>query len=186
MRKITLIAVLLVVFFGKMNAQDSGVSFELHYPILIPDATNYVSETNGVIGGGIGFQFSDADVFNYGLKYKFDQISSRTTLIGSNTSNSLNFMIHSINAFGTVNLNNSQTVKGVVEAGIAFYKYRESTTQPSYFGFDLGPGINVEFNEQFYAFGSYNFLKTQLKQKQTGYIESEKLQAIRIGVGFKL
>lgn len=186
MRTLLITTVLVLSWIIPTNAQNSGVSFQLHYPLIIPADDNYVNDVSGIIGGSISFQFTDEPVYNYGIKYTFDQIASRTNSRYTTTVTELNFMTHHINGFGTANLNYSETVKGVVEAGISFYKYRESTTQPSYFGFNTGTGINFEFHDHFYAFASYNFIKTSLKNKQTEYIEKETLQAIRAGIGFKL
>lgn len=186
MRTFLVPIVLILSWIIPTNAQNSGVAFELHYPIIIPADANYVNDISGIIGGSISFQFTDNPVYNYGLKYTFDQLASRANSRYTTAVTELNFMTHHIDGFGTVNLNSTQTVKGVLEAGISFYKYRESTLQPSYFGYNVGPGINVEFHERFYAFASYHFIKTGLKDKQTEFIEKETMQAIRAGIGFKL
>jgi hypothetical protein len=168
------------------SAQNSGVSFELHYPIIIPDSKNYVDEANGIIGGSVQFQFSNSDLLNYGIKYKFDQIASRVTFENTSTVNDLNFLTHHINLFGNYNLDRSETIKAVLESGITFYKYKNSSTNPAFFGFNISPGLNVQFHEKFYGLLNYSYVKTSLKQKQTNFRDRETMQFVRIGFGFKL
>ncbi len=141
---------------------------------------------NGLLGGAVGFQISDNMDFNYGLKYKFDQLVFNTTYDNSHNVTRTSFMMHHVNGFGTYSINDSETFKAVLEGGLSFYKYKRSNLQPSFFGFNISPGLNLEFRNQFYLFLNYSFIKTKLKRRQTGFIENEKMNTVRLGVGFKL
>lgn len=169
-----------------IKAQNSGVAFELHYPLAFADTYNFTNEIYGIIGGSVALQLSDNTDFNYGLKYKFDQLIYNTLYNNSKTVNRNNFMIHHVNGFGTFSLNQSETIKLGLEGGLTFYKYRKSNYQPSYFGFNISPGLIYEFEKQFYIFAHYSYIKAALKQKQTGYVDQEKLQVTRVGIGFRL
>lgn len=177
------------IFFAltlSLQAQDSGVSFELHYPFAIADVQNNTTELTGLLGAAVGFQFSNMSNFNYGIKYKFDQYTYSQDRLNSIQTERKNFMMHNINGFGKYYINYSGTMEAVFEGGLTFYKYNKSNTQPSYFGFNLNPGLNYNFHENFYALVNYSYINTGLKDRQTEYVKKEQFHVFRVGIGFKL
>ncbi len=94
MQKLLFILVLFFHFQNLLFAQNSGISVELHYPLTMPAEKNNYSDVNGFFGMGFQFQFTDNEVLNYGIEYKFDlnQTYQRYDY-GSSQTDSFNFMM---------------------------------------------------------------------------------------------
>lgn len=186
MRKLFITFSLTFSMLISIFAQESGISLEIHYPIVIADPSNFSSEISGLFGANFLFQFSNNEMIDYGIKYTFDQIQTQQSIYNNNQINKYNFVMSHIDGFGVIDLNSQKNLKANIEGGISFYKYQKSTTQPGYFGFNAGTGLNYEFERRFYAFLHYNFIRTSRNEKQTDYVKIEKIQAFRIGIGLKL
>ena len=185
MYKSFFIALLLISSMIHSFAQNSGVSVELHYPLMSANENNNYSDVSGLFGAAFQFQFTDHEVFNYGVEYKFDLNQSFQRYEGSPGS-SFNFMMNQINGFGKVNIDALKKTKIYTNAGFVFYKYKDSQYQPGFTGFNIGGGLSYEFIEKFYAQISYNYIHAGLKQRQTGFVDVENFSALRMGIGFKI
>ena len=185
MRKIIVFIFIVLSFVGMSFSQSTGITVELHYPITGAHENNNYSDVTGIFGAGFQFQFSDAEFVNYGLEYKFDLNQTYQRYEGSASEN-INFMMNHLNGFAKINLDLMQKTKVYTNAGFTFYKYKGGQSQQGFTGFNAGAGLSYEFVEKFYAQASYNYIKAGLKQKQTGFVDSETFSTFRIGIGFKL
>lgn len=173
--------------FSQINAQDSGVSFELHYPAIFANENNNYSDVQGVFGGAIQYRLSDNNKFNYGVEYKFD-ISQVKDVRRESTIpvTSRNILINHINIFSKLDLDDYQKFKMYVDAGFSTYKDKENSNSQSFNGFNGGIGLSYDMIERVYLHTSFNYIKAFKKDKQTDNVETESQQIIRIGIGFKL
>lgn len=187
MQKLLFIIVFIFHFQNLLLAQNSGISVELHYPLTMPAEKNNYSDVNGVFGMGFQFQFTDNEVLNYGIEYKFDMNQTYQRYdYGSSQTDSFNFMMNHLNVFSKTNLNRAQNIKFYTDAGFTFYKYKEGQGQQGFTGFNVGAGLNYEFIEKFYFQATYHYINTGIKQQQTDFIDKENFNLFRIGIGFKI
>jgi len=184
MRKLILISIYLLAGLQLINAQNSGISVEIHYPITFAD--QYQGDLSGVLGGSFQFQFSDNEKFNYGVEYKFD--TNQATLIHENsTAKKKVYLYNHINLFSKINLDTAERLKMYLSTGISIFKYNNSKRSPSYIGFNVGTGFSYNITNQLYLFTNYTFIKARKKQQNNSeYIDRETLQIIRLGVGFNI
>ncbi len=187
MQKLILFSAFIFQFQNQLFAQNSGISVGLHYPLTIPAEKNNYSDVNGTFGMGFQFQFTDDEVFNYGLEYEFDMNQTYQRYdFGSSQTDSFNFMMNHLNGFTKINLDRAQNIKFYTDAGFTFYKYKEGQGQQGFTGFNVGAGLNYEFIEKFYFQATYHYINTGIKQQQTGFIDKENFNLFRIGIGFKI
>jgi hypothetical protein len=172
-------------FLSQSIAQDSGLSFELHYPIDFEKSTNQYTDVQGIFGGSLQYQLTDNNEFNYGIEYKFDLNQGRKILQYS-TGETFNFLINHINFFTKLNLDEYEKFKLYIAAGFSVYNYNKSSTSSSYTGFNGNLGFTYDLIERIYFQSNFSYVKAFLKQKQTGYVDTESRQIIRLGIGFKL
>lgn len=187
MYKYLIILVIALSSFLQINAQDSGVSFELHYPAIFADENNNYSDVQGVFGGAIQYQLTDNNKFNYGVEYKFD--ISQVKKVGRDSTipvTNRNILINHLNIFSKLNLDDYEKFKMYVDAGFSTYKDQENSKSQSFNGFNGGLGLSYDMIERVYLHTSFNYIKAFKKDKQTDNVETESQQIIRIGIGFKL
>lgn len=166
-------------------AQKTGISAELHYPFLMPSDKNNYSDVNGIFGGAFQFQFTDNEVVNYGIEYKFD-INQTYQKYENSTPDKFNFVMNHINGVLKVNLDLMQKTQLYTDAGFTFYKYKGGSQQQGFTGFNVGAGLNYQFIEQFYGQLTYNYVNAGIKQQQTGFQDKENYGIVRLTIGFKI
>jgi len=171
---------------SNINAQDSGLSFELHYPTIFVDENNDFSDVQGVFGGTIQYQLSANDKFNYGVEYKFDISQVKVKLSDTAPTTNTNILINHINVFSKIDFDEYQKFRMYVNVGFTTYKNRESSNSQSFNGFNGGLGLSYEMLDRVYLHTSFDYIKAFKKVKQTDIVETESQQIIRIGLGFKL
>lgn len=184
MRKIIILLVLISNFCLGF-AQNSGIIAELHYPLLMPSDKNNYSEVNGVFGGAFQFQFTDNELVNYGIEYKFD-LNQTYQKFEYTTAERLTFIMNHLNGVLKVNLDLMQKTKLYTNAGFTFYKYKGGAEQQGFTGFNVGAGLNYQFIDQFYGQVSYNFVNAGIKQLQTDFHDKENFGIFRITIGLKI
>jgi len=184
MRNYLIILALALCTFTNSIAQDSGLSFELHYPLVFENPNNQYSETQGVFGGALQYQLTANDRFNYGVEYKFDL--NQTKKITEISSEDLQFILNHLNLFAKINLDDTNAFKLYVDGGLTIYKYKQSVASQSYTGFNAGLGFSYDIMERIYLHTNFNFIKSFKKQQQTGFVDTESKQVIRLGLGFKI
>jgi len=185
MHKSIILFAILVSFFVKTNAQYSGASFEIHYPLIFSDNYNEYIETDGVLGGSLQYQFTENIPFNFGIEYKFDLIKAVDNPSDYSTPKNINYLISNINLFSKMMLITVPELQIYLTGGFSQYKYRGSDITPSYLGFNLGGGLTYDIYDKIYVFSTYSFLKTSLKSHDGDYKYTEKNQLVRMGLGFK-
>ncbi len=173
------------MFLTKSMAQDSGLSFELHYPLDFEKTTNQYTDVQGIFGGALQYRLTDNDKLNYGIAYKFDLIQANKILPYSPTKK-FNFLVNHINLFGKLNLDNSNLLQLQVTGGLSVYNYNKSSNNSGYTGFNAGVGLSYNLVERVYFHTNFSYIKAFLKQKQTGFVDTESRQIIRFGVGFRI
>jgi hypothetical protein len=186
MKKTILLFIVLFGFIAKSNAQDSGISFEVHYPYIVNDTLNRYSENQGVLGGNLQFQFTDNVPFNFGIEYRFDLIQAVEQLSEFNEPAKRTFLINNINLFSKMQLVTLPELKIVVDGGFTQYKYDKGQGRPSALGFNLGGGLNYDIYDKIYAFISYSYIRTRITQNDGHKQRPDNYQLIRIGLGFNL
>lgn len=184
MRKFLIVLIVLFSSYSTLQAQDSGLSFELHYPLVFENANNQYSETQGIFGGALQYQLTANDRINYGLEYKFDL--NQTKRILDSYSEDLQFMLNHINVFTKISLDEHNAFKMYIDGGLTIYKYKQSVASQSYSGFNAGLGFSYDIMERIYIHTNFNYIKGFKKQKQTGFVDTESKQVIRLGLGFKI
>ena len=185
MNKIILLLVLSFSFFFKAQSQDSGLSFELHYPLDFEKSTNQYTDVQGIFGAAIQYQLTANDKFNYGIEYKFD-LNQGNKILQYSPNKPFSFLINHINLFTKLNLDDYEKFKLYISAGFSVYNYNKSSTSSSYTGFNGGVGISYKLVDRIYFHSNFSYVKAFLKQKQTGYVDTESRQIIRFGVGFRI
>ncbi len=175
---------ILLGFAIKSNAQYSGMSFEVHYPLIFSNSLNDYSDTNGVLGGSLQYQFTDNIPFNFGLEYKFDLIQAVRKLEYSDPTQ-INYLISNINLFSKMMLITMPEMQIYVSGGFTQYKYKSNPTGRSNLGFNIGGGLNYDIYNQIYLFSNYSYLNTTLKYNNGESGNNETHQMVRIGFGFK-
>lgn len=179
--------ILIIILFGfstKSNAQYSGMSFEVHYPIIFSDEANTYSDTEGVLGGTLQYQFTDNIPFNFGVEYKFDLIQAVEQRSELHEPTKINFLISNINVFSKMLFITHPELQLYVAGGFSQYKYSGGETTPSYLGFNFGSGLTYDIFDKIYLLSSYSYIQTSLKQNEGGKLK-DKQQLIRVGFGFK-
>lgn len=179
--------ILLLVFgsFSFIHAQDSGVSFEVHYPLDFEKETNQYSEVFGIFGGALQYQFTDAARYNFGVEYRFD-LNQANRLFDGGPSKKVQFVQSHLNIFSKIYLDDAERFKGYVAGGFTTYKYSQSSTTQAYIGYNVGIGFNYDLLERVYIHSSYSYIKASKRQKQTDFVDDETRHIIRFGLGFKL
>lgn len=185
MYKFIILTLILAGFNTKMNAQYSGVSFEIHYPIIFSHENNTYSDSEGVFGGALQYQFTENIPFNFGLEYKFDLVQTIEHLSEYSEPTKRNFLISNINVFSKMMFITAPELQLYVSSGFSQYKYRGGDTTPSYLGFNIGGGLSYDIYDQIYILSSYSFVKTNQKSFSGDYKKDETNQIIRAGFGFK-
>ena len=178
----------IIILFGfntKSNAQYSGMSFEVHYPIIFSNEGNTYSDSQGVLGGALQYQFTDNIPYNFGVEYKFDLIQTIEQLSEYSEPTKRNFLISNINVFGKMLFITVPELQLYVTGGFSQYKYKGSETTPSYLGFNIGGGLSYDIYDSIYMLSSYSFIKTSQKSFSGDYKSDETNQLIRVGFGFK-
>ncbi len=186
MRTYLLFAVFLIGFFNISKAQDTGVSFEMHYPLIFSDEHNAYTDNEGVLGGALQFQFTDNVPFNFGIEYKFDLFQTIENLSEYTETTKRNFLISNINLFSKMMFVTVPELQLYTTGGFTTYKYKNTSTGRSHIGFNVGAGLSYDIFEKIYLFSSYSFIKATLKQNDGESLTSDKYQLIRIGFGFKI
>lgn len=180
--------ILFSIFFGfliKTNAQYSGMSFEVHYPLIFSSEKNTYSDSQGVLGGTLQYQFTENVPFNFGLEYKFDLIQTVEQLSEYTDPTKRNFLISNINLFSKMMFITHPELQLYVTGGFTQYKYKKTTPGRSYLGYNIGGGLNYDFNEKIYALTNYSFLSASFKENSGDYKKDETHQLVRLGLGFK-
>jgi len=185
MKKSIILFAILFGFFLKSNAQYSGMSFEVHYPIIFSDEANTYSDSQGVLGGALQYQFTDNIPFNFGLEYKFDLIQTVEHISEYSEPTKRNFLISNINVFSKMLFITAPELQLYVTGGFSQYKYKQSSDGRSHLGFNVGGGLTYDIYDKIYLLSSYSYIQASLKQNDGVSYNSDKHQLIRAGFGFK-
>ena len=186
MKKIVFLVLMSILATG-IFAQDSGISFEVDYPLIFSDKHNQYSDTSGVLGGALQYQITDNIPFNFGLEYKFDLIQA-TEITGSNgnvKTSKRAFLINNLNVYSKMLFIDIPELQLYVTGGFSTYKYRGGKGIPSYIGYNAGGGLTYDILDRTYLLVSYSFIKARLKQYNGNTLNVDKNQLIRLGFGFK-
>ena len=186
MRKYLFIFIVSFFSLTQTKAQDSGLSFELHYPLVFADDLNSFSDVQGIFGGALQYQLTDNHKFNYGVEYRFDLSQSRKDNFNVITSTSFQYLMNHINLFTKLNVDEMEKFKVYIDAGFTVYKYKEGSNSQSYTGFNGGLGFNYDIMRRIYLQANFNYIKSFKKQQQTSFVDKESHQIIRFGLGFKI
>lgn len=185
MQKFIISSAIFFCFFINSHAQDSGMSFEVHYPIIFSDDANTYSDSQGFLGGTLQYQFTDNIPFNFGIEYKFDLIQTVEHLSEYSEPTKRNFLISNINVFSKMLFITAPELQIYVTGGFSQYKYKQSAVGRSHLGFNVGGGLSYDFSDKIYLVSSYSYIQTSLKQNDGDSLSSDKHQLIRAGFGFK-
>ncbi len=185
MFKYMLLLVVIFSFSFQNIAQDSGLSFEVHYPLIFSDKNNTYSDTSGVLGGVLQYQFTDNIPFNFGVEYKFDLLQTVENLSEFTEPTKRNFLINNLNVFSKMLFVTIPELQLYTSAGFTTYKYKNTTAGRSHIGFNAGAGLSYDIFEQIYFLASYSFIKATLKQNDGESLTSDKHHLVRLGAGFK-
>lgn len=186
--KQSVILLLMSLLSTGIFAQDTGISFEIDYPLIFSNRENQYSDTSGILGGALQYQVTDDIPFNFGFEYKFDLIQA-TEILGANgniTAKKRAFLLNSLNAYGKMLFLDIPELQFYVTGGFSTYKYRGGKGTPSYIGYNAGGGITYDIMDQTYLLVTYSFMKARVKQYNGITINIDKNQLIRLGLGFKL
>ncbi len=184
MQKLSFIFLFLIGSIQISNAQDSGISVEIFYPIVATE--EYQGDLEGVLGGAFQFQFSDTDVFNYGLEYKFDTSQATINYGNGAEPKKKSYLFNHINAFTKINIDSEQKLKGYLDGGFSVFKFGGGSSSRSYLGYNVGAGLSYDIMEQFYIFSNYNYVKASKNQNNDEFQYKETLQIIRFGIGYNI
>jgi len=185
MQKSTILILILFSFFIKSSAQYSGMSFEVHYPLVFSDENNTYSDSQGVLGGTLQYQFTENIPYNFGLEYKFDLVQTVERLSEYSEPTKRNFLISNINVFGKMLFITVPELQIYASGGFTQYKYKNTTAGRSHLGFNVGGGLSYDIYDKIYILSNYSLLKTNLKDNSGEFSKDETHQVIRMGLGFK-
>lgn len=184
MRSIFLYLIVIIGFTNMLKAQDSGITFEVQYPLIFSNENAYSNNT-GILGGSLQYQITDGIPFNFGLEYKFDLFQTTEKLSQYSKHTKRNFLINNINAYSKMLFVNLPELQLYTTGGFTVYKYRNTGAGRSHLGFNVGGGFNYDIYEKIYLLVSYSYIKASLKQDDGTTYYRDKHQLIRFGVGLK-
>ena len=165
-----------------IQAQDSGISFEMQFPLLFSDSNNEYPENNGVLGGVLQYQITDDIPFNFGFEYKFDLFQSHKNVYNSPKVQRTGFLINSINAYSKMMFISVPELQLYVSGGFVVYKYTKGLSR-SYLGYNVGGGLTYDIFDKIYLVASYSHIQATKKGINTETEHKEKHQLLRIGLG---
>jgi len=172
--------VLLSVMY--LNAQESGISFEMQYPLLFSDGANEYPENNGVLGGVLQYQITDNIPFNFGFEYKFDLFQSYKNLYDNSKVKRIGFLINNINAYSKMMFITVPELQLYVSGGFVVYKYTKGLSR-SYLGYNIGGGLTYDVFDKIYLVTSFTHIQATRKGIDLEIKHKEKHQLLRVGIG---
>jgi len=184
MTKYILLVIALLGSMKFINAQDTGLSFEVQYPILFSDEKNAYPINNGVLGGSLQYQFTDNIPFNFGVEYKFDFFQSHKGTYNGTKILPVSFLYSNFNLFGKFLFIDIPEMQLYATGGFTTYKYSTGLSR-SFLGFNTGAGLTYDIFDQIYASTSFSYIKATRKSLNNSYKETEKNMLLRVGLGFK-
>ncbi len=181
-KKILFFSLGLSLFASQIFAQDSGISAELVYPIQIPKY--YQGDLSGIMGLGIQFQFTDNDVFNYGIEYKFEMIQGVYQVNENTNPTNKTYVFNNLGLYGKTSLSPGFLLYTGI-GGNAF-NWGASGDSRKYFGYYISGGMDVMITDQWYLLANYQWSNAKKNTNLSDFSYQEKLSTIRIGVGFNI
>lgn len=185
MYKYFLLITISIGFFTQSKGQDTGMSFEVHYPLIFSQDNTY-SDSQGILGGALQYQFTDNIPFNFGLEYKFDLIQTTEHISEYTEPTKRNFLISNINLYSKMLFVTIPELQLYTTGGFTTYKYKDSGIGRSHLGFNAGAGLSYDMFGSIYLFTSYSFIKATLTQNDGESLTSDKHHLVRLGFGFNL
>lgn len=173
----------------QINAQ-SGLSFEMHYPLIFSYQNDSTSGDNvlerrnneGVLGGNFQYQFSDNLEFNYGISYQFETFQE-ARISQYTSAKKRYFLMNHINIFGKFLFIDIPKLQAVASGGFTTYK---KGSLKSNLGYNLGGGFQYDLFNTIYFFTTYHYAKARLKHNADYSANPEYHHIIRFGLGFRL
>jgi hypothetical protein len=141
MTKYIFLTIALIASLKFVKAQDTGISFEVQYPILFSDDGNNYPKNNGVLGGSLQYQFTDNIPFNFGVEYKFDFFQSYKGTYNGTKILPVNYLYSNFNLFGKFLFIDIPELQLYATGGFTTYKYNTGFST-SFFGFNSRAGLN--------------------------------------------
>lgn len=185
MKKILLLTIVIICFNNIKAQTSSGVSLEMHYPVVISlSETNDYTELDGVIGGSFNFQFTDNLQYNFGFSYQFDVFQYNYYPNEYVEPTKSGFMMNHINLYSKLLFIDAPELQMKIQGGFSTYKYRKSQTDRSYNGYNAGAGLSYDVSEQLYITGNYSFIHAAKKFNDGSSGAPEVFHIGRIGLGF--
>lgn len=184
MRPIFLLLFLLLnIYISK--AQYSGVSLEMHYPIVVSVAeTNYSTEVDGVIGGSFNFQFTDNLQYNFGASYQFDVFQYNLLQSEYSKPTKSGFVMNHIDLYSKLMFIDLPELQLIILGGFTTFKYKKSANDRSYNGFNAGAGFSYDVSEQLHIITNYSYIQATKKYNDGTRPTPEGFHLARIGLGF--
>ena len=185
MRHSFFLILLIIAFSNSVKAQDSGISFEVQYPLIFSDENSYPNNV-GMLGGSLQYQFTDGIPFNFGMEYKFDLFQTTEKLSEFSEHTKRNFLISNINLYSKMLFITLPQLQLYTTGGFTVYKYKNTGVGRSFLGFNVGAGITYDIFDKIYVVGSYSYIKATLNDSFGNPFSKDEHQLIRVGFGFKL
>lgn len=189
MRNYFILIILILGLQTRGNAQ-SGLSFEMHYPLIFTYQNNNNDDSDtlekrnneGVLGGNFQYQFSDNTNYNYGISYIFETIQE-ASIITNTQAKKKYFLINHINLFGKISFNSIPKLQAIASGGFTTYKKGGSKSN---IGFNYGGGFQYDLFKEIYFFTTYHYAKARIKQNVDYSTDPEYHHIVRFGLGFRL
>ena len=184
MYKRFLFLVFILSSFYTTQAQDTGISFEVQYPIMFSNEDYQYHENNGVLGGSLQYQITDNIPFNFGIEYKFDFFQSHEGYHNTSEIRKVGFLFNNINLYSKMLFISAPELQLYTTAGFTTYKYRNGLSR-NFIGFNAGGGLTYDIYDTIYLSSSFSYMKATRKNLSQDYKENEKFTLLRVGLGFK-